>query len=119
MLRLHLEGTDDLVATLASLAARGEADFSRVEPVVREILAAVRAEGDAAVHRYTEKFDRRVNPRGRTYFWASPEFLCPDPHPGTDVEALADSYITVTPLQFDLTDHAKVEPMRQWEWKVE
>src|SRR6478735_420660 len=31
---------------------------------------------------YTEKFDRRVNPRGRTYFWASPDFLCPDPHPG-------------------------------------
>ena len=31
---------------------------------------------------YIEKFDRRVNPRGRTYFWASPDFLCPDPHPG-------------------------------------
>ena len=40
---------------------------------------------------YTEKFDRRVNPRGRTYFWASPDFLCPDPHPGSDVEALRDS----------------------------
>ena len=68
---------------------------------------------------YSEKFDRRVNPRGRTYFWAGPDFECPDPHPGTDVEALGDSYITVTPLQFDLTDHAKVEPMRQWDWKVE
>ena len=67
---------------------------------------------------YSEKFDRRVNPRGRTYFWAGPDFECPDPHPGTDVEALGDSYITVTPLQFDLTDHARVEPMRQWEWKV-
>src|SRR5438309_4310795 len=66
---------------------------------------------------YTEKFDRRVNPRGRTYFWAGPDFECPDPHVGTDVEALADSYITVTPLQFDLTDHAKVEPMTKWEWK--
>src|SRR5207248_5062980 len=31
---------------------------------------------------YTEKFDRRVNPRGRTYFWASPDVLGPDLPPG-------------------------------------
>ncbi len=68
---------------------------------------------------YSEKFDRRVNPRGRTYFWAGPDFECPDPHPDTDVTALNESYITVTPLQFDLTDHAKMEPMKKWEWKVE
>lgn len=68
---------------------------------------------------YHEKFDRRVNPRGRTYFWTSPEFTCPDPHPDTDVTALDESYITVTPLQFDLTDHARLAPMKKWEWKVE
>ena len=68
---------------------------------------------------YTEKFDRRVNPRGRTYFWAGPDFECPDPHPDTDVSALSESYITVTPLQFNLTNHAQMEPMKKWEWKVE
>ena len=68
---------------------------------------------------YTEKFDRRVNPRGRTYFWAGPDFECPDPHPDTDVTALNESYITVTPLQFDLTDHARLQQLRKWEWKVE
>jgi 5'-nucleotidase len=68
---------------------------------------------------YTEKFDRRVNPRGRTYFWASPEFLCPDPHPGTDVEALAEGYITITPLKFDLTDHAKLAALAAHEWRIE
>jgi 5'-nucleotidase len=68
---------------------------------------------------YTEKFDRRVNPRGRTYFWSSPEFLCPDPHPGTDVEALSEGYITVTPLKFDLTDHAKLRDMENWSWSLE
>jgi 5'-nucleotidase len=67
---------------------------------------------------YQEQFDRRVNPRGRTYFWTSPEFTCPDPHPDTDVTALAEGYITVTPLQFDLTDRARLGPMREWEWKV-
>jgi 5'-nucleotidase len=68
---------------------------------------------------YTEKFDRRVNPRGRTYFWASPEFSCPEPHPDTDVDALNESYITVTPLQFDLTDHARLKAMTSWQWQVE
>ncbi len=67
---------------------------------------------------YTEKFDRRVNPRGRTYFWTSPDFLCPSPHPGTDVEALAESYITITPLKFDLTDHERLGEMQEWKWNV-
>lgn len=68
---------------------------------------------------YTEKFDRRVNPRGRTYFWASPEFLCPDPGVGSDVEALNDGYITVTPLKFDLTDHARLAELQKREWRIE
>lgn len=68
---------------------------------------------------YTEKFDRRVNPRGRTYFWASPDFLCPDPHPGTDVEALAEGYITITPLKFDLTDHDRLAELAARPWHVE
>jgi 5'-nucleotidase len=67
---------------------------------------------------YSEKFDRRTNPRGRTYFWTGPDFECPTPHPDTDVTALAEGYITVTPLQYDLTNHVKLAEMRNWEWKV-
>ena len=67
---------------------------------------------------YTEQFDRRVNPRGRTYFWTSPKFECPDPHPDTDVTALAEGFITVTPLKFDLTDHARMPDMKAWEWTL-
>ncbi len=63
---------------------------------------------------YQEKFDRRVNPRGRTYFWADPAFRCPEPHPDTDVTALAEGYVTVTPLQFDLTDHARLADVQKW-----
>jgi 5'-nucleotidase len=70
------------------------------------------------VTQYYEKFDRRVNPRGRTYFWTSPEFHCPDPHPDTDVTALDDQYITVTPLKFDLTDHERMEEMKGWRWEL-
>src|SRR5690348_994271 len=58
-LRIAHDGSPAAEAELARLDARGESDFARVEPAVREILAAVRAEGDAAVLRYAEKFDRR------------------------------------------------------------
>ncbi len=59
MLRIVHDGTPDFETALARVVARGEADTSRVEPAVREILAAVRAEGDAAVLRYAERFDHR------------------------------------------------------------
>jgi 5'/3'-nucleotidase len=65
---------------------------------------------------YSEKFDRRIDPRGRVYFWSGPEFGCPEPHPDTDVTAMAEGYITVTPLQFDLTHHGQLAEMTGWEW---
>jgi 5'-nucleotidase len=68
---------------------------------------------------YQDRFERRVNPRGRTYFWTSPDFICPEPHPETDVMALAEQYITLTPLKFDLTDHAQLEILREWNLKFE
>ena len=67
---------------------------------------------------YKEKFDRRTNPRGRTYFWTSPEFHCPEPHPDTDVTALAEGFITVTPLQFNLTNRPMLSEMGHWSWDL-
>jgi 5'-nucleotidase len=65
---------------------------------------------------YLETFDRRVDPRGRVYFWTNPGYTCPEPHPDTDVTALAEGYITVTPLQFNLTHQSLLEDMRTWQW---
>jgi 5'-nucleotidase len=67
---------------------------------------------------YQETFDRRVDPRGRVYFWSNPGLACPEPHPDTDVSALAESFITVTPLQFNLTQRPLLEEIRRWEWKL-
>ena len=62
---------------------------------------------------------RRVDPRGRVYFWSSPDFSCPDPHPDSDVTALTEGYITVTPLQFDLTQRLLLREMAGWPWWLE
>lgn len=67
---------------------------------------------------YLETFDRRVDPRGRVYFWTNPGLCCPEPHPDTDVTALAEGYVTVTPLQFNLTKAAMLEEMNEWSLKL-
>jgi 5'-nucleotidase len=67
---------------------------------------------------YVETFDRRTDPRGRVYFWTNPGLNCPDPHPDTDVTALGESFITVTPLQFNLTHAAMLEAMGGWKWQL-
>jgi len=67
---------------------------------------------------YQETFDRRIDPRGRVYFWSGPDFSCPQPHPDSDVDALGEGYITVTPLQFNLTHQARLEEMKGWAWSL-
>ncbi len=54
------QGSAEYDALLARLARRGESDLDRVEPAVREILSAVRSEGDAGLRRYAERFEKSV-----------------------------------------------------------
>jgi 5'-nucleotidase len=67
---------------------------------------------------YVEEYVRRTDPRGRVYFWNTPNFCCPEPHPDTDVTALAEGYITITPLQFDLTHAELLRDMGGWPWRL-
>ncbi len=62
------------------------------------------------VRRYIDVFDQRQDPRGKTYYWLSGELLQDVPQPSdlttqipTDVQAIRENYITVTPLQYNLT----------------
>ncbi len=49
------------------------------------------------------KVDRRTDPRGFDYYWLALGRVPHNPAPGTDLEAAAEGYISVTPLQLDLT----------------
>jgi len=59
-LRSVTQGTPEFEALLSRLSRRGESDLDRVEPAVREILSAVRSEGDAGLKRYVERFEKRL-----------------------------------------------------------
>ena len=67
------------------------------------------------VTRYGEEFEKRTDPRGRSYYWATGE---PPPLPvneETDLSALAKGLVTLTPLDFDLTKRSVMEAMQRWE----
>jgi 5'-nucleotidase len=67
---------------------------------------------------YAEQFDRRTDPRGRVYFWNVPGKMIPEPDPETDEAALMEGYVTVTPLQFNLTHPDQLAALRRWDWKL-
>jgi 5'-nucleotidase len=63
---------------------------------------------------WREGWEKRSDPRGRTYYWMIGDLEPEDVGVDSDVAALADRYVTITPLRFDLTDHARMEEMRGW-----
>jgi len=62
--------------------------------------------------RYTNIFDRRVDPRGRVYYWLAGEALDREAGADTDVGALQRNMVSITPIHLELTSHAAVERMR-------
>jgi len=58
-----------------------------------------------AYAKYDEDFDERRDPAGRKYYWLTGEFKNFDKGKDTDVWALANSYVSVVPVQFDLTNY--------------
>lgn len=63
---------------------------------------------------YGNQWDRRVDPRGRTYFWLAGEVAPLENDPSSDVVAAEQGYISVTPVQLDLTRYDQMERLRGW-----
>jgi len=62
-----------------------------------------------------ERFVKAKDPRGRTYFWLTGGFADPG-EPDTDLRAISEGYVAVTPLRFNLTRDDQLDLMRQWQW---
>lgn len=67
---------------------------------------------------YRDALVRRVDPRGRPYYWIGGEAPTGVADEGTDIWALAQGYVSVTPLQLDLTAHAYVEMLTGWDLRL-
>lgn len=59
--------------------------------------------GRQAKAQWVEKFDKRTSPHGKDYYWLTGEFVNEDLGQDTDEWALKNGYVSVVPIQFDLT----------------
>lgn len=65
------------------------------------------------VRRYPGSVEKRTDPWGRSYYWLGGELPEDELIPGTDVEAVSHGYISVTPIQMDMTDNTLREALQE------
>jgi len=131
-----------LPAFAISLDDVGSADFTMAAELAREIALRLRQrplptgtilnvnvpgiapgliKGIKLTHQsnaaFTGQLEKRSDPKKRDYFWVIGEFQ-QDPSPFSDLSALRDGYVAITPLQFDLTDYALFEKLKNEGWEV-
>ncbi len=70
-----------------------------------------------AYAKYVEDFDERKDPHGKQYYWLTGEFVNFDKGRDTDVWALANNYVSVVPVQFDLTNY-ELKTKLEASWKL-
>lgn len=116
-----------------------DADFSHAEQPIRTIIREVMSNGlpkgtclnvnipkhstepirgikvcRQADANWTEEFDRREDPRGRSYYWLTGRFEVFDKGEDTDEWALAHNYVSVVPIETDFTAHHFMGELNRW-----
>jgi 5'-nucleotidase len=69
-----------------------------------------------AYAKYEEDFIERKDPHGKKYYWLTGDFVNFDKGKDTDVWALENNYVSIVPVQFDLTNYALKEQLQK-NWK--
>lgn len=76
---------------------------------IRVLYEALRDLGNVTVE---ERFDKREDPRMRTYYWLTGEIIKSDGHDDADIEAIRNNYISITPIRCDMTDYGFMEELK-------
>ncbi len=64
--------------------------------------------------KWAEEFDERMDPHKRPYYWLTGVFQLNDQGEDTDVWALENGYVSVVPVQFDMTAHHAIPLLNSW-----
>ncbi len=121
-----------------------DADFSALSPYVKTIATNVLSNGlpDGVVlnvnfpkrsdtpyqgikvarqarSNWNEQFEKRVSPMGKEYYWLAGAFENLDQGNDTDEAALEDNFVSIVPVQVDLTAHQFINTLNTWNFKDE
>jgi 5'-nucleotidase len=67
---------------------------------------------------WKDDFQPRKDPSGKTYYWITGEFVNHDKGDDTDVWALDNNYVSVVPVQYDLTAHHAMAELNNWDYEA-
>lgn len=71
-----------------------------------------------ALAKWKENFVEREDPNGRKYYWLTGRFINDDRGEDTDEWALAHNFVSVVPVQFDMTDHHNIALLNSWNFEA-
>lgn len=66
--------------------------------------------------RWNDYFERRVDPQNREYYWLTGQMNYIEDDEDSDINAIQQNYVSVTPIQFDLTAYDFLEKLKQWKF---
>jgi 5'-nucleotidase len=131
-----IEGIPSIGFSLSDFSL--DADFSQCEKVIKEIVEKVLSENltettclnvnipklkagemkgikvcRAALGNWIEEFDERKDPSGRTYYWLTGKFVnLEEGNSETDMYLNKEGYVTVVPVDFDMTNHGQIKKFK-------
>lgn len=63
---------------------------------------------------YNDYFEKRIDPRGKTYYWLAGEAIEENELPGTDVYAVRHNQISITPVTIHITNRKMLPKLKEW-----
>lgn len=66
---------------------------------------------------YRDELVRRLDPRGKPYYWIGGPPPTGISEEGSDFWAVTQGYVSVTPIHLDLTDHDSIALLNDWKWE--
>ncbi|MCX6079069.1 MAG: 5'/3'-nucleotidase SurE [Chloroflexi bacterium] len=137
-----ISGVPGVAISLDGRPGHGELDYALAARLASRVVALVLAEGlpegtllnvnipnlpetalkgflttRQGLRVYRDALDARIDPRGQPYYWIGGEFPTGVDQAGTDFGALMAGYISVTPLQLDLTARLALLTLEKWNWE--
>ena len=65
---------------------------------------------------FNDWFDKRTDPQGNTYYWMTGDYEPKDQDLASDLNALNAGYVSVTPIQFNLTNYKFLPELENWKF---
>lgn len=66
---------------------------------------------------YHDELVKRIDPRGKPYYWIGGDAPTGVPKEDTDIGVLHDGYISITPLKMDMTSYDAIPILKNWNWE--